>query len=205
MASAKLEMSAKYYNSSIEESVVKLYDEIIRFDKGSTFNPAATVEEINRFQERQELALPPEAKRWFRWHNGANLAVGGLYSLFSSGKDSCSLNWYLDEFPDWKKKGWLPIANDGCGDLYVLTTAITTTATKTHPVFFLDQSDNTPTYIVASGLWKFLSFFFEKEMLIHQDQLSYWPFDKKKVVANDPQIIEFKGISLPWEANDEEG
>lgn len=187
---------------ALEHAVVKLSRDITKIAHGSSFSRAATVGEISRFQKCHNTTLPFEAKRWFGWHNGANLSIGGLYSLFSSGRDDCSINWYLNEFPEWKKKGWLPIANDGCGDLYILVASITISGTETHPIVFLDQSDDYPSYLVASGLWQFLLFFFEKEILIQREQSSYWPFDKERVISLDPKILECKEIPLPWETHE---
>lgn len=160
----------------------------------------ATNEELENFERFHDFVLPSEVKSWLRQCNGASINPGGFYSLFGKDDDDVSIDWHLNEFPDWKRRGWIPIAGDGCGDVYILDSSIFIPSTGTHPVFFLDQADyDMPNYVVASGLWKFLFFILENEIRRQQGLDAYWPFEKVKVVVKDPQIVECPGIPMPWE------
>ncbi len=109
-------------------------------------------------------------------------------------------------FPEWKEKGWIKVADDGCGDPYVLDTAIT--VGDTHPVYFIDHEtyEGEADYVVASGLWIFLRFLLSddlesqidfKQSIPHE---SLWPFDKRFVLAEDPALTHYTGtIPLAWD------
>jgi cell wall assembly regulator SMI1 len=184
----------------IEDKVIELIHQVEPLGKQPVTIVPATDEEIDQFEHDYKFTLPVEVKAWLRRCNGAAVSPGGLYSLYSDENDACSIDWHLKEFPDWKQRGWIPIAGDGCSNLYILTTAIVIPSTKTHPVFFLDQADfDKPDYVVASGLWKFLFFLLEDEILTERGKDTYWPFDKRMVITGDPQIVECRKIPLPWE------
>jgi hypothetical protein len=186
----------------IEDDVFQLIDKISRLTwRQITITPASS-DEINRFEKLHKFALPGELKAWFERCNGIGLGPGGIYSLFSKKSGECSIDWYFREYPKWKEQGRIPITDDGCGDVYVLATSIVIPSVKTHPVLFWDQADENPTYVVASGLWRFLAFFLEDELLYQEKQQSYWPFSKDKVVAADPEIVDCKEIALPWIADE---
>lgn len=167
----------------------------------------ATDDEIRRFESLHNITLPSEVKAWFQsWSAASVSSIGymgfsGFNTLFSVEEDDCSVDWYFKMYPEWKEKGWIPITDDGCGDLYILTTSVVIPSAGTHPVFFLDQSGDNPAYVTASGLWKFLFFLLENEVRIQSGDASYWPFDERKVTANDPCIVECREIPLPWEAD----
>ena len=164
-----------------------------------TIEPASE-DDIQRFERLHSFVMPNEAKNWFRRSNGANVNPGGLYSLFPKKYEGVCIDWYFRRYPEWKSHGWIPIANDGCGDIYILANAITIPTTGTHPVFFLDQSDfSKPDYAVASGLWKFLFFLLEDEILSQKGEEGYWPFNSEKVLAADPALAECGEIPMPWQ------
>jgi cell wall assembly regulator SMI1 len=187
------------HDQMIEDRVIGLIRQIALVGKGPISIEGTTNQEIRKFEKIHNLTLPPEVREWFLRCNGANVGPGGFYSLFSTDREDCSVDWYLREYPEWEKNGWIPITDDGCGDLYILATSIIIPSTNTHPVFFLDQADDSPSYVVASGLWRFLLFMLENEILGGKGEDAYWPFDKTKVLAVDPHIIECQKFPLPWE------
>jgi hypothetical protein len=187
----------------IEDDVIKLVGQVKPLGRNPVQVVPATEEELRRFEHLHDVALPEELRSWLRRCNGASVNPGGLISLFGNEQGVC-LDWYFKEYPAWKKTGWWPVASDGCGDLYILTSEIAIPSTGTHPVCFLDQSDfSQPQYAVASGLWKFLRFLLEKEVLLAQGNENYWPWDKEVVLAVDPALAECRGVPLPWEIEDE--
>lgn len=113
-----------------------------------------------------------------------------------------------EHYPEWKDKGWIAIAGDGCGDTYVLDTQ--NTAGATHPIYFIDHEtyEGEADYVVASGLWPFLRFLLLND-LRGQDAFhdggkheSYWPFNAERVLAEDPALRQYKGtVPLAWDAD----
>jgi hypothetical protein len=186
----------------IEDDVIELIYEVKPLGGRPVHVVSASEDELKRFERVHNLVLPEEIKSWFRRCNGGSVNPGGLFSLFNKeGVDS--LDWYFKQYPDWKAKGWFPIASDGCGDLYVFAAQITTPGSGGHPVFFLDQSDfSKPRYPVASGLWKFLYFLLENELLHDKGLDGYWPFDKEAVLAVDPDLAQCPIVPLPWEIDE---
>jgi hypothetical protein len=88
----------------------------------------------------------------------------------------------------------LPIAGDGCGNLYVL--ALKDPVDGSHPVLFMDVSedDSRPAYVVASCIWRFVRFLLRREQ-----GFSYWPFEKNRVLEEDPEIEKCSKWARPWE------
>ncbi len=183
----------------IEDNVIDLIQKVRSLDDGPVQITPASEAEMDAFERVHGFRLPGEVRAWFRRCNGASVCPGGLDSLFSR-EGEISLDWHFKQYPHWKSRGWIPIASDACGDLYIVAKAIEIRTTGTHPVFFLDQADFTrPDYVVASGLWKFLFFLLEDELLREQGKTCYWPFDSERVLAVDPAIRECRGAPLPWE------
>jgi hypothetical protein len=92
------------------------------------------------------------------------------------------------------KKKWIPVASDGCGNYYAVPT--NGEFGPGFPVVFIDSiaSTDSPAYIVASGVLKFVRFYLEDEL-----RLTQWPFDREEVVRCDPGILTFSGVKLPWQ------
>jgi hypothetical protein len=69
------------------------------------------------------------------------------------------------------------------------------------PIFLIDERDyTTAVYVVASSLWPFLRFLLRAEMLEPDEYLSYWPYNRERVLAEGPELEEIAGIEKPWEA-----
>jgi hypothetical protein len=158
-----------------------------------TLPTGATSEQLNAFPQRTGIQLPPELSSWLSISNGPCIGHGGFFGLEASRKD-LDIYQYLALCPSWKKKKWIPMASDGCGNFYVVPTNGEFGAG--FPVVFVDvgESFDLPAYIVASGVVKFIRFLLERELGPTQ-----WPFDREEVVRRDPDILKFHGVALPWE------
>ena len=166
------------------------------------FNKASR-SEIKAYAKEHNLIMPLELYQWLQTCNGISAKFGVLYGInpISPYLDMVSL---LNEFPSWRAKGWIPLGSDGCGDYYVLSSEVVSGGTT--PVLFIDQSDyDNADYVVASSLWKFLRFLFIDEIVAKKNGQGYWPFEKKKVIAEDPDILLCKEAPLPWEADQDDG
>ncbi|HVW38717.1 MAG TPA: SMI1/KNR4 family protein [Pirellulales bacterium] len=158
-----------------------------------TLPAGATPEQLNAFEQRTGIQIPPELSSWLSISNGPGVGPGGFLGLETSRR-GFDIDQYLALCPIWKEKKWIPVASDGCGNFYVVPTNGEFGAG--FPVVFVDlgESYDSPAYIVASGVFKFIRFLLERELGATQ-----WPFDSEQVVRCDPDILKFRGVALPWE------
>ncbi|MBC8356605.1 MAG: SMI1/KNR4 family protein [Planctomycetes bacterium] len=149
---------------------------------------------IIAFETSQRLTIPSCLREWLNTSNGPCVGPGGIVGLKTT-RNSQNVEYILELYPVWAENGWVPIAGDGCGSYYVVVTQ--NDFGKGEPVVFVDvNDDNTaPAFIAASDTWRFLRFLFKKEL-----GESNWPFAQEEVAINDPAIMSFSGVALPWEA-----
>lgn len=164
-----------------------------------TIRPARP-HDLARFEARYAMRLTGDLRQWLLTCNGAEVNPGGIYGVRPT-RMPISAESILHQEPTWKMKGWFPLANDGCGDYYVVATKSVIQSTQTHPVMFVDQSDYAkPAYTVASGVWQFLWFLLQDQLLHETGSKGYWPFDQKKVLEVDPALSKCSDGPLPWDA-----
>ena len=79
----------------------------------------ARAEDLLALSGRLGRDLPPQLPELLALCNGARIGPGGLFGQRPEEPriDSPS---YLELFPEWTAKGWIPVAGDGCGNCYVL-------------------------------------------------------------------------------------
>jgi hypothetical protein len=95
---------------------------------------------------------------------------------------------------DYITRGWLNIANDGCGNYYALV--LSNEFGLDGPVIFVDSHlDESDVYIVASSFQMFMA-----GLLIQEQGEFDWPFDKEKSCELDPLLNEAKNIRMPWDS-----
>ena len=101
---------------------------------------------------------------------------------------------YLSQFPDWKKREWIPVAGDGCGNHYIIPTQ--NEFGLGNPVVFVDvgRAVESPSYVVASDIDHFVLGTLRKEM----DDTG-WPFNRERTLAFDHRISDFHAVPFPWE------
>ncbi len=194
-------------DKSVQSEIHNLLHRVKWLGTGAGPIKPASQKDIREFETEYGSKLPAELAEWVNMYNGATVNPGGIYGL----NDILSL--YKSVNPSWLAKGWIPIASDGCGDYYVLDTNIFIPTSGTHPVYFVDQSNyDKPAYVVASGLWRFLKFLLDREILDQalspevrmdataQNPESHWPFNKAHVLQVDPEMVDYQGsVPLPWE------
>jgi cell wall assembly regulator SMI1 len=155
----------------------------------------ATDNAISAFEARTKTRLPPDVAVWLRVCNGSRAGPGGLFGIDQSDPEILDIEGLWALIPNWRKRRWLPIAGDGCGNYYIVP--LDEDFGDEHPVIFVDMISNpdAPEYIVASDIEHFLNFLFEREL-----GDSSWPFAREAVLARDPAIRKFSGVALPWDA-----
>ena len=182
--------------SDLQSEVLERLIRVRPLQDGAVHPRGAADDEIQRFEDEMNVNLPSELRSWLKVCDGALVNPGCVYGL--NFPADVNIGWYLREYPGWAQRRWFPIASDGCGDIYILDCEYLTPSTSTHPVVFLDQSDFAePSYIVASGLLRFLFFLFESEIVADRGGEVFWPTCRDKVVAVDPAIEETT-LPLPW-------
>lgn len=180
-------------NSLLRAEVVKLLH-TVPSPPGEPLPSGVPRHVLEEFEESIGIRLPEGVQSWLATCNGPCVGAGGVMGI-SPLRKSLDITRRLASFPEWRVRGWLPIAGDGCGNYYLVATR--NEFGRGEPVFFIDTMANRelPTYLVASDIWHFLRFF-----LLDDLKMTRWPFDAAEVVAADPDILRFKGAPLPWES-----
>lgn len=177
---------------TIEDEVIRLAG-IVPREPGTSLPDGATDGQIAAFPILHRVTIPPEVQTWLRFTDGPRIGPGGVYGL----KDFKDVYKYLPEF---RERLWLPLGTDGCGDYYVL--ALDSEDRPLRPVDFIEpysslEGYEAPTYVVASGFWRFLRFLFREELGERG-----WPFDAAHVLAADPELAHVRSAPLPWVADE---
>jgi len=152
-----------------------------------------STEQIEEFEASQGFKIPDRLREWLSTANGPCIGPGGIVGL-GTKRSSQDASRILEIYPEWRDKGWIPIAGDGCGNYYVVATK--NEYGKGEPVLFIDVNidRSRPVFVAASNTWFFLRFLLRKEL----DE-SKWPYSEVDVVREDPEITIFVGVSLPWD------
>jgi cell wall assembly regulator SMI1 len=150
--------------------------------------------ECDAFEQRTGIRLPDEVRQWLKVSNGPCVGPGGLYGIRPQ-RSHLDIETFLEMFPSWRTRKWIPVAGDGCGNYYVIPTQAE--YGSGYPVLFVDtnSTSDTPSFIVASNIGHFLVSLLEKEL-----GREGWPFNESYVTKADPEITRFVGVSLPWTA-----
>lgn len=161
-------------------------------EKYVTLPPPSTEAAFERFAARTSVAIPPPLQSWLLRVNGAAIGEGYTYGIECDPENEIECLWSLR--PEWAEKGWIPIANDGCGNYYLVATR--NEFGPGYPVFFVDTitDPNVSDYLCASSISLF--FFLLLEQILEETD---WPFDKDFTLSRDPGVLEFTGIRYPWD------
>lgn len=159
----------------------------------------ASKAELDALEARLGIKLPPELRDWLGFVSGA----GDTYSVneflrVTKRGGFPTIEQSLQLYPMWLRRGLIPIADDGCGDLYLLDTVSSPRA-----VYFWDHEtcdQEGMAYVIASGLWHFvLGVLMEQEPQADKLEGEVWPFARDATLAFDPAIAEVRGVPMPWE------
>lgn len=153
--------------------------------------PSGTTEDaISAFRRRAGIDVPVALRNWLQHVNGPCIGPGGLLGI-ETGRPSLDIEMVLNWYPQWRERGWLPVASDGCGNYYVLNTV-----ERSGPIYFVDTASdaNHLSHVVGSNLWTFLWFLLGNEI-----SKTGWPFSEEYVVLHDPEIVMCTAAPCPWQ------
>ncbi|GAA1896347.1 SMI1/KNR4 family protein [Lapillicoccus jejuensis] len=97
---------------ALVQGAVRAPDETVR---------GATPAELVALEARLGRPLPAELAAFLSVCNGARIGPGGFFGQRPDAP-SCDLPTVAALWPGWAQQMWLPVAGDGCGNYYLLTT-----------------------------------------------------------------------------------
>lgn len=124
--------------------------------------------------------------------------MAGVYGIQAADEWLDIESYYKEDlFPEWLRKGWIPIASDGCGGYFVVATRASNGLGN--PIFFVapSRSIEEPDYVAASDLWHFLRFY-----LGHEFGERDWPHNRDFVLAKDPELVRYTAVLKAWEVEE---
>jgi hypothetical protein len=150
----------------------------------------ASDEMLANFTKRTGTTLPLAVEELLKLSNAPYIDSQVLLGVSDEEHRDIESTYML--FPSWKERGWIPIGADGSGNYYVVPTK--EEFGEGHPVLFVEAviDPDIPAYIVASDVAHFVLFLIEREL-----KMSKWPFDRDDLLARDPNIRNYRGVSLP--------
>ncbi|GAA3247661.1 SMI1/KNR4 family protein [Dactylosporangium siamense] len=109
--------------------------------------------ELADLQRRLGGPLPAVLTDWLRVCKGEAICAGGVYGA-RPDQPFLDIAERVAPFPQWRDLGWLPVAGDGCGNVYVLLTR----GDLAGQVAFVDTMSDPGSIesITADSLWTFL-------------------------------------------------
>jgi hypothetical protein len=160
------------------------------------------------------VVIPADLAHWLEWRT-VRLESGKKVLTTGSDDQASNIEYVLASHPVLLREGFLPVIEDVFGNVFALSQH----HSHEHgtPVVFFDHdlSLQEPHYVVASTLWMFLRFLFEREGELLRintlydpdddawseayDAAIYWPFDRARVLAVDPELQRCGAAALPWE------
>lgn len=181
----KKSMSTSENSENIKTEVFVLFAKAKELykERQENFTFLDNKEEILKFETDNGLKLLPELKEWLHVFNLSEKSqiFTSTPILYDAKQIQESFDIGKDIYREygWVQKNWIPIASDGCGNLYILGQI--KPEIKEIPVFFMDMISSAPEpdYVVASDLWHFLKFVFMKS--IHEfsspERMFFWPLE----------------------------
>ena len=158
----------------------------------------ATDEELDALQARIAIPLPGPVRDWLRLCNGG--FFGGEYLMgVRPDRLQIDIERSLELHRSWTQLSWLPVAGDGCGNVWVVDTQY---GGASKPVYFVDNclSSEEAQYVAASDIWHFVRGHLANELLARGE--TRWPFARERTLAWDPELAGYSGpIPLPSNAD----
>ena len=79
----------------------------------------APEDDLAVLSDRLGRSLPPVLRSWLSICRGAAIGPGGVFGQ-RPDRPYLDMVRIRDLFPEWRSLCWLPVADDGCGNYYVM-------------------------------------------------------------------------------------
>src|SRR5205809_580390 len=119
---------------TVKDHVCNMLIELRRL-RDEPLSPVPIGLEFEREEQIIGITFPSDLRDWLLICNGSTIGPGGVFGVGRCPKSLRIAERFLSEF-GWGQHGWIPIADDGCGDTYVIDASIT--VTRGNPVYFID-------------------------------------------------------------------
>ncbi|MGH3342120.1 MAG: SMI1/KNR4 family protein [Carbonactinosporaceae bacterium] len=161
-------------------------------------HPGASPEQIAELQRALGFPMPGELATWLRLCN-SSVGLHGIFYGTGNQRPDLNIEWHLDRHPYWRDQRWIPVADDSCGNHYVIDCSQHLTATPA--AYFIDHTEDEDSlaYAVAATLPSLLRFLLEEDLEV--PGYEGWPFDANYVLSKDPDLSTIKDPSLLSWAN----
>lgn len=179
-----------------------------RTDLIESAHPPLTQQALLACQERLGFLFPSELVEWLHHCNGAALAVDPpiFHGVPATPARYRGIEGHIDYgvANTWRESRWLPIADDQCGDYYLL---IPSKVLNRSIVVFWDQAcdgENAFDSVAASSLWHFLAGVLDPDHAGHDaGDGPGWPFDPERTLEFDPDLHALTDLPMPWDDSDQ--
>jgi len=169
------------------------WDQVLRtIDEhpGTVGNLLPPVEVDARIRELETAAAHPILETYRNWlHRYEQFVIEASCYVFGiNGPGNL-----FDQQSPYLARGWINIANDGCGNYYALVT--TGEFALPEPVIFLDAyAELDECFVVASDFASFI-----QGHLLKEKEAFHWPFDRDETLQFDPNLAMARKVGFPWD------
>lgn len=147
--------------------------------------------ELKVVEKSLNLVFPGAFRDWLAVTNAPCVGSGGFVGV-NPNRKSLDIESIYANYPDWLELGWIPVANDGSGNYFVLLRD----ERDGELVAFVDVGEDPSmlAFVAASSLQKFIELFIGR-----QTGETRWPFNRDFVLLHDSSIESKKHIApMPW-------
>ena len=187
---------------TIQSEVKSLLDDDLAHRGASSCCGQGADEAFRAFEARWNVVVPAAVREWLKMCNGALAGEGRLLGIATDPQVDIARTYEV--YDQWPAMGWLPVADDGCGNYYVAATKA-----EGAPVYFIETiaDENSPEYAVGSDIWHFLRSMLQRciverdlpfDQMESNEPAAKWPFDRHKVLTDDPALQNVAGAPKPW-------
>jgi len=149
--------------------------------------------QLRNFVNTQLSPVPDDLIQWLKLCNSLTCRSGDLFGAATPCREM-DIDHQQKYCETWNASGWIPIANDECGNFHAIVTR--GEFGNGFPIVFFDTSLSQchPDHLEASDLQHFLV-----EYLTGAIRLDGFPFGDPSIAERDPELVRFHGLPFIWD------
>lgn len=157
---------------------------------GERLPAGASEEAIDSFCRAHSMKLPLDLLTWLRFTNGPVIGPGRTFGVGTGAKwGDAALA--LARHAGWAEAGYFPLANDGCGNYFLVDTHCGCVG-LVDPMVDGDAF----AWLVGTSTLRFLEGLFAAEL----EGAVFPPPSRDAMIAHDPSIERFRRLApMPWD------